>query len=147
MGDLYLVIQLHAVTDDRVIERAAVNGGVGADLHLVADNHATELRNFLPALAILRKTEAVSTDHRTRLQQAVRANGATISENHMRDKAAARTYARALSDEAARTDICIFHDLSIVLNHGMRPDPRAFGDARRGADHGAGVDPGAERRR
>ena len=48
VADLDLVVELHAVLDHRVVQRAAVDGGVGADLDVVADDHAADLRNLAP---------------------------------------------------------------------------------------------------
>ena len=47
--NLDLVVELDAVFDDRVFQRAAVDGGIGADFDIVADQHAANLRNFFPA--------------------------------------------------------------------------------------------------
>jgi hypothetical protein len=44
--DLDLVVELHALLDHRVVQRAAVDGGVGADLDVVADAHAAISRIF-----------------------------------------------------------------------------------------------------
>src|SRR5581483_10604785 len=65
--DLDLVVQLHAVLDDRVFERAAVDGRVGADLDVVADHDGAHLRDLGPALAVARHAEAVGADHRPRV--------------------------------------------------------------------------------
>src|SRR5690606_6646019 len=54
--DLDEVVELAAVADDRVVERAAIDGAVRADLDIVADHDAAELGNLLPAL--LRVDEA-----------------------------------------------------------------------------------------
>src|SRR5262245_51059131 len=43
--DLDLVVELDALLDHRVVERAAVDGGVGANLDVVADAHAADLRD------------------------------------------------------------------------------------------------------
>src|SRR5580698_49667 len=41
--DLDQVIQLHTLGNHRVADGAAVDGGVGADLHISADAHAADL--------------------------------------------------------------------------------------------------------
>ena len=51
-------------------------GGVRADLHVVADAHAADLRHLDPASAIGREAEAVGTDHRTRMHNAALARSA-----------------------------------------------------------------------
>jgi hypothetical protein len=53
-GDLDLVVELDAVLDHRVVEGTAVDGGVGADLDIVADDDAADLRNLGPAASATR---------------------------------------------------------------------------------------------
>jgi hypothetical protein len=43
VADLDQVVELDAVLDHRVVQRAAVDAGVGADLHVVADAHRAQL--------------------------------------------------------------------------------------------------------
>ena len=43
------IINLRTFADHGVADRAAVDGGAGADLYIVLDNDAAELRNFLVA--------------------------------------------------------------------------------------------------
>src|SRR5918996_545040 len=49
VANLDLVVELDALLDHRVVERAAVDRGVGADLDVVADAHAPDLRDLHPA--------------------------------------------------------------------------------------------------
>ena len=49
VADLDLVVELHVVLDHRVVDRAAVDRGVGADLAVVADEHAADLRDLAPS--------------------------------------------------------------------------------------------------
>src|SRR5262245_26526088 len=48
VADLDLVVELDALLDHRVVQRAAVDRGVGADLDVVADPHAADLRDLYP---------------------------------------------------------------------------------------------------
>src|SRR5581483_1674900 len=41
--DLNEIINFRPLTDDRVLERAAVDAAVGADLHVVLDDHPADL--------------------------------------------------------------------------------------------------------
>src|SRR3546814_8557373 len=49
--DLNEVVEPYAVLDDRVIDRAPIDTGVGANLDAITDDQRPELRDFLPALA------------------------------------------------------------------------------------------------
>src|SRR5690606_26619348 len=63
-----LVVELDPVADDGVFEGAAVDGGVGADLDVVAYLDPAQLSDFSPgarlAARIRGKTEAVGAQHR-----------------------------------------------------------------------------------
>src|SRR5690606_22856337 len=65
VGNLHHVIQFHAVAEDSVIQGAAIDGGVGAHLHVIPQYRSTDLGNPVPDPLVVGKTEAVGTDHRT----------------------------------------------------------------------------------
>ena len=48
MRNLALVIDDNTIANDRVVKRATVNGGTGADLYAIANNNATKLRDLNP---------------------------------------------------------------------------------------------------
>ena len=66
------------VVDAGRAHRGTVNAGVGTDLHMVADLHIADLRDFQVLAVLLGKAEAVSTDDRPRMQDAVSANVAVL---------------------------------------------------------------------
>ena len=49
VGDLDEIVDLGALADHGVADRAAVDGGVGADLDIVLDDDAADLRNLVVA--------------------------------------------------------------------------------------------------
>ena len=57
--DLDLVVELDAVLDDRVVDGAAIDRRVRADLDVVADQHAADLRHLEPRAVRGREPEAV----------------------------------------------------------------------------------------
>ena len=61
--DLYLVIELDPVTDHGIVERPAVNRGIGANLDIIADHHTTNLRNLDPTPTIIGKPKTIAADH------------------------------------------------------------------------------------
>src|SRR5258708_1892652 len=68
MGDLHHVVDLGALSHDRPAEPGAVQGGIGADLDVVLNDHHPDLRDFLvPAVDEL-VAKAVGADHHTRLE-------------------------------------------------------------------------------
>src|SRR5258708_13434094 len=62
MADLDLVVQLDPVLDHGVVERAAVDRGVGADLHVVTYECPTRFRNLDPASRIARHAETIAAN-------------------------------------------------------------------------------------
>ena len=67
---LDLIVQLDPVLDHRIVDGAPIDGGVGADLHVIADPHAAHLRHLHPGPAVRREAEAVGADHRPGVQDA-----------------------------------------------------------------------------
>src|SRR5258705_3067022 len=69
--DLNQIINFGALAQHRVAERTAIDGGVGAQLHTVLNDHAAELRDFEMAVWPRRKAEAGSADLHSWLDQDV----------------------------------------------------------------------------
>jgi len=70
MSYLDLVIQLATLFDHGVVERTAVNRGIGADLDIVFNHDAAQLRNFMPSLLVKHEPEAIGTDNSPAMQDA-----------------------------------------------------------------------------
>ena len=60
--DLHQIIDPCPGTDHRVVDRAPVDRGIGADLDIVLDHHAAELRHRMEALRRDREPEAFLTN-------------------------------------------------------------------------------------
>src|SRR5690606_33728042 len=63
VGDLDLVVQPHVLLEHGVLDGAAVDGGVGADLAVVADPHAALLRHLGPAPGVHGQAESIGAKH------------------------------------------------------------------------------------
>src|SRR5690606_6844389 len=92
------VVELAAVADDRVLERAPVARAVRADLDRVADDDPSELRDLLPPLRAAGEAEAVGADHGPGEDDAVAPERAIVLDRHPRVQAA------RIADDAARAD-------------------------------------------
>lgn len=69
--DLDLVIELDAVTDHRIVQRAANRRRIGADLDVVANDDAADLRGSpVQRSSSLAKPKTVAADHRAGLDAA-----------------------------------------------------------------------------
>ena len=63
VSDLNLIIEFHAIADDGIVKRAAINRGIRANFHIVADDDTTDLRNLDPAFRILGKAKTIAANY------------------------------------------------------------------------------------
>src|SRR6185437_3940002 len=59
VSDLDLVVQLHSLIQHRVLDGAAIDGRIGADLHVRAHSHGADLRHLDPFASLGCKAEAI----------------------------------------------------------------------------------------
>src|SRR5260221_10552105 len=138
--DLHQIINHRAVADHRVEPGTAVDRGIGADLDIVADDDAAELRHPDMTAGIRREAEAFLSDTRPRQDAHPIADQAVAEADIGADP-------RRLADDDA------------LANHAIGVDPAVAADRRLGADAdmvcelatraetGAGIDDGARRDR
>src|SRR5690348_4477646 len=117
VAHLDLVVELDALFEHRIVDRAAIDRGVGADLDVVADAYGADLRNLDPAALFLGDAEAVGADHGTGMDDDARADRATGIHHHARIKRAVVTDAYALADDAARADRHALAELRAFRDH------------------------------
>src|SRR5690606_14276136 len=126
VGNLDQVVELHAITDHGVVERAAVDRGVGADLDVAADDDPTGLRNLDPgAGALACETETVGADDHARMQDAVLADHAVVIDRDVGVQASAAPDARAAADEAVGADHHVFAEFDALFHAGTGADLHA----------------------
>lgn len=65
VSNLYQVVELDAVFNHGVLQRAPVNAGVGTNFNIIADTHPAELLDFLPPSLVWCKAKAISSNHDT----------------------------------------------------------------------------------
>src|SRR5437867_1900662 len=135
VADLDLVVELGAVADHRVAQRAAIDAGVGTDLHVVADAHGAELLDLLPVALRGREAEAVGADHDARVQDAALTDHAALGEGDAADEAAERANARVAANDAVRADHGAALDHRTGLDDGQRADRGTRIDLRPRVDH------------
>src|SRR5699024_6351932 len=124
--DLDEIIQFDALFKHRILDRAAIHGRVGADLHGVADANAANLRHLDPALAIPGDTETIATDPDAGMKHAIAAHGSRRNNRDMGPQTAARADLDTLADDTTRPD------KSVLTN------PRALAYNRLGVNPGTG---------
>src|SRR5690606_26559985 len=135
-----LVVELDPVADLGVLERAAVDGGVGADFDVVADAHAAQLGDLapgaLPEGGIRREAEAVGPQHDAAVQDGARADAYVGVERHARMQQAVGPDAGTRADDAAGAQRGAFADARARLHHAVRPDAHVILDDGVVRDHG-----------
>src|SRR5690606_3864650 len=70
VSDLNQIIELYAVAQHSIIQSAAVNRCVSTDFNSIADYHTAQLENLDPLPPVRRKTESVSADDNTGVNDA-----------------------------------------------------------------------------
>ncbi|MEK7191792.1 MAG: hypothetical protein AAB153_05800, partial [Pseudomonadota bacterium] len=136
--DMHLVIELDAITDDGVVERATIDGRIGADFHIIADHDAPKLRDFLPALAIAGKTKSIGTDDGAGLDQATPAEMAVVRNDHIRQKLGTFANFNIPANMTSGTHYDVLADYGPCLYQGKRCNRGAGGHARIGRDFRGG---------
>jgi hypothetical protein len=98
--------------------RTSVDTGVGTDLHIVANAHCAELLDLDPALVFRRKTKTISSNHHTRMQNAVLSNMAMRRDSNPRFQAGASTNHSALFHHAQGPNLNAGMHLRAWVHHG-----------------------------
>ena len=143
--DLDLVVQLGAVLDHRVADGAAIDRGIRADLHIVPDPHAADLRHLHPSAAVGCKAESVGADDGPGMQHAA------LARAPPRDTELTRATSRVSAPTVAPRwtmhpgpIVGALADLGVILDHRKRTHRGRSRDPRARRDHGARMHPGAD---
>ena len=140
VGNLDLVVEAHVDVEFGVLEGAAIDRGVGADLAIIANAHAAKLWHLDPVVAIEGQAKAIGTQHRTGMDQhaATKANAANQGD--------ARGQAAIGANHAIRTDMAVCAEFDAIadhrvgLDHAMRANRSACCHLGRGRDDGTCMD-------
>src|SRR5204863_4437641 len=127
--DMHMAVDLDAVLDHRVVNRAAVDGCVRADFHIVADVHASQLRHLNPALAVANQTEAPPANDGARLYPDPRPDAYAVNECDVRRQPPAGSDFNFPADDAAWADDHFAGSPGVLRDHGRGMNsalPRLF---------------------
>ena len=144
--DLDLVVEFHVILDHGVLDGAAIDRGVGADLAVGADDHAPDLRDLEPAPAFLRHAESVRSDHRAGMNDRARANHAARVKRDVGMKHDVLAQDHAFPNCTSGPDIHARRDLRAIADHRMGSDGSARIDLRRRGDDGRRMHAGSSAR-
>jgi len=134
VGHLDLVVELHPVLDHGIVERTTIHGGIGADLHVVADHHAPDLRHLDPASFVHRNPEAVGADDYAGMEDNAVADHAFAVDSDVGIKPRSAADDSPVADEAAGADHAAGANHRRPLHHGARADLRIASNSRRTVD-------------
>src|SRR5215469_4703876 len=140
------IVEFHAFKNARVVQRAAVNRGVRANLDVVANLHNPDLRKF-PMLSFSESVaEPVRANHRARMNLHAMADSSVVIESHPGMHAAVVSNPASCADDAMRADLGSCADMSIFANHRIRPDARAPSNASERSNNCRRMNPRGNRR-
>src|SRR5208283_3692353 len=143
VADMDLIVDFCAAADPGGFERGAVDGGVGADFHVVADHDIAERMNpFQLHIGregryrhqVGRETEAVGTNYSIGMHDHPVADYAAVADPRAGMNQAMRT------DRDVGADHDLWHDQRPGADTGARTDHRIGADADSGAQLGVGRD-------
>jgi len=113
--NLHKIIELHTIFNDGVIQCTAINTGISANLNIITDSHTAKLLNFEPLPCVIRKTETISANHDTRMQQTAFADTAILTDCDMRTQDGSCTNPSSGFHNAVRANVsCCIHHRSLM---------------------------------
>jgi len=124
----------------------AVDGGVGADLDVVTDHHAADLRDLDPAAVVVGEAEAVPADHRAGLHQHARTELHRVAQGHVGQQAAARADLHVVAEHAPRAEDAARADPAALADGDQRADADVLAELAARGHHRGRVDAGRGRR-
>ena len=105
MAYLYEVVDFRAGLNAGFANRGAIDGRIGADLHIVFDHHDAGLGNLLVrAVGTADESIAVAADHRAVLQHHAMADDDPLANRDLRVNDAVIADRRAVADRHVRVD-------------------------------------------
>ncbi len=128
------------------VERAAIDRAIGADLDCIADDHAAQLRDLLPAVGGVDETESVGADDGAGEHFAVAPEHALVLDGDTRMQARSRADRGARSDVRSRFDERAIFDGRTVVDGGEGADVHVPAQAHRRTDRRGRVHAGRRAR-
>src|SRR5262249_24011271 len=117
VADLDLIIELDALVDHGVIDGAAIDGGIGANLDIIADHDRADLRHLEPARALASESKAIGADHDPRVHEHPLTDAHTPFERDAADQMCVGTKLRTASEDARGTDQAAGTDAHLRADH------------------------------
>ena len=142
--DLHEVVNFCALADERRAERAAIHRHIRADLHVVADDDITNLRNLAAKTAVKNVAKTVRTNHRAGVNADALADLGAGIKRDVRKQIRFVTEHRIRADGIAGLQNHLRAQLHAFAHDAMRPDVRRRINLCPGRDHGGWMDAGGK---
>ncbi len=117
MANLHEVIELDAIGQHSIAQRATVYAGVRADFDIVTNFHRTELFDFFPLAVVRCKTETISTDHNTSMQDAALAHHTVFTNENAGFEQRVGTNTGTALNHAQWANAGLWINESAIVNH------------------------------
>ncbi len=137
MGHLYQVIDNHIISNHRIIDGAAIDSGVGANLYVIANHHASQLMDFDPRPPIIGKPETIAANYRTTVNDGTLTNLAIMIDRDISLEHAVASDSAVFTNYATVTDSHPITQLNTFSNHGIGSDAHTGANAGTFMDHRA----------
>src|ERR1700722_1124286 len=121
LSDTAVVPDMHQVVELNAVPKA-IDAGFSPDLNVIANLHASDLRELLIAIRAAHKSKAIGSQDATGVQHGAIANADVIVDSDARVQHATGADARARSDGATSADTGAFADSDSRADHCVRSD-------------------------
>ena len=82
VANLDQIIQFHAIANNSAVQRSPIDGGVGANFHIIAQGYTTQLRNAMPHAFFVSEAKTIRTDNRTTENMAALPNHHIVGQGY-----------------------------------------------------------------
>ena len=138
--DLNLIIEDDAVFNNGVSQGATIYRRVGPDLNIIANHHASCLRDLNPPCLFIRETKAISANHGARMNSATLTDHTVMINTDIGIDTGAITNDDSLTDCDTRADVRIFSDDRTCFDRGLWTYYSTFSDLSQRTNQSAWMD-------
>ena len=121
--DLDEIVNLCSAADTRFAQCAAVNAGICADFHVVADGHCSDLREFyITVRAVTHVAETIRADTNSAMQNRIITDGAAVFDKDVRVNHTVLADSHVIADFRARVNLSCVADFRVFADADERAD-------------------------
>src|SRR3989338_11166793 len=117
MSDLNQIIDLRSPSDNCLIHTRAVDRDISADLNIVFNNHASDLRNFLMLALYLNISKSIGTDNRSTVNNHAILQCHSFANRNVWINQTIASHNRVMTHKASGTNDGMITDLDGLFNN------------------------------